>query len=174
MNSSTTLSSKMALHILEEAVEAGRRPLLALGPDAVHPEGLANLPVLTVLHGQVRGPLAPYWIAGEADLWFLAGLAWSPWPTDSPVLYAGNDRATFVAAADIATPEPDTRDWPPGLVWSLLPQTLPGARTEPEQIPLTLAAQEGPIPPPTDRWSRVQAWLALAVGLAMLIAAWLP
>ncbi|GEM_PF-4095328 len=164
------------IRVLEQAVEAGRRPLLGLGPDGIHPDALQGLPTLIALRRQASGPLAPRWVVAEAELWFLAARAWAPGPVDAPVLFAGNDRVTFVASADIAEPERPVSAWPAGLAWSTGGEALPGARIEPEQLPVLLAAQLHPDRPsiPTSGWfERLLAWSALVLAAGLVAVAWL-
>ncbi len=178
MNSTSpaTLSPAEAIRVLEQAVEAGRRPLLALGPDAVHPDALQGLPTLMALRRRTPGPLAPRWVVAEAELWFLAALAWAPWPADAPAIFAGSDRVTFMASADIAEPERPGSTWPTGLAWSTDAGALPGARVEPEQVPILLAEQIHPDRPsaPAPGWfERLLAWSALILAAGLVAVAWL-
>ncbi len=174
--SSMPFAAPRAIRVLEQAVEAGRRPLLGLGPDAIHPDALQGLSTLIALRRQASGPLAPRWVVAEAELWFLAALAWAPWPVDAPVLFAGNDRVTFVASADIAEPERPVSTWPTGLAWSTDGEALPGARIEPEQIPVLLAEQLHPdrSSAPMPGWfERLLAWSALLLAVGLVAVAWL-
>lgn len=129
------------------ALEAGDKPLLCLGWDALHPDSVLSLLALQRLAARPSAMARPWIVAGgEAELWLLAALSpplTGPQTGEGGVLFGGADMGVFAAALNTVAPPNRTRPQQhllPGMAWMLAPTGLPGAaRSELEFLPFALA-----------------------------------
>lgn len=163
------------------AFEAGDRPLLCLGWDALHPDSALGLLALQRLATKPFVKARPWIVAGgEAELWFLATL--TPPIGDSRteeggVIFGGADVATFAATLNTLIAPNWDRPQPhlsPGFAWLLAPTSLPGAgRSELEYLPFALA--QDLFTPQVAReeaatqGATLEQWAALLLLLALIL-----
>lgn len=162
---------------LEMALEAGEKPVLALGWDTLHPDSAFSLAALHRLARRRPGAVEPWIVAGgEGDLWLLGAAQWQT-EGQARALYGGNDSATFAASLTLAEPGPTDvagPALPTGMGWMLTPTAAPGsARSEGEYLPFALALDDfSPLPAPDlppDWIEQVEGWGVALLALALLV-----
>lgn len=170
--------------MIDISIETGRRPLLGLGIDTLHPESIMVLMALRQLAQRSTRPAIPAIVAGgEGELWLFTGLLWQSTTHvagPAPAIYGGNDLATYAAVLNISALPAPVGDpaLPAGMAWMLTPTAVPGSERSdltylpfvlrsPLFTPVTLTSQ------PATWLDQMELWAALLLATALLLAAFL-
>jgi hypothetical protein len=170
----------------EIGAEAGRLPVVGLGVDSFHTEGLLFLLAWQRLARRSTGLLDPHLVVGgEGELWLMASLIWQsrrdPLAVTGAhnVFYAGSDLATRAAALTVNAP-PDSDSGrsllPAGMAWMLTPTALPGGGyADPEHLPFLLEPSLfTPVgaPPLSSSWfDQIETWAVIGLAVALVLSA---
>lgn len=172
----------------EVGAEAGRLPIIGLGIDSFHPQGLLLLMAWRRLARRSTGLLDPHLVVGgDGELWLMASLIWQsrrdPLAVAGAhhVFYGGSDLATRAAALTTTAPadgEIRQSSLPVGMAWMVTPVALPGSGyTDPEHLPFLL---DEPLfsfvsapPSPSSLFAQIEQWAGILLAVALVLAVFL-